>query len=130
MEKRLAKDMSAAASNSRLAAFALFSCVSALAVFLASCASLGEPIERKPPVPSLIRDLSAEQSGNDVVLSFTVPKDSVDRRALAEPPAIEIYRTVHSTPPSPPALLVTMPSAVVAGSSVQGRLRYVVSLTS
>jgi hypothetical protein len=130
MEKRLSKDMSAAASSSRLAAFALFFCVSALAVFLASCASLGEPIERKPPIPSPIRDLSAEQSGNDVVLSFTVPKDSVDRRALAEPPAIEIYRTVHSTPPSPPALLVTMPSAVVASSSVQGRLRYVVSLTS
>ena len=103
-----------------------------LFVSIGGCASPGEPIERKPPVPTPINDLSAEQSGNSVVLTFTLPRDTVDRRILKEPPDVEIYRSIEggnpssaSTPQSAsPSLLVTIPSAMVAHYSVQGHLRY------
>src|SRR5277367_3665725 len=56
------------------------------------CASPGEPLERKPPAPTAVTDLAAEQSGNDVLLTFTLPKETVDHRALDQAPVIEIYR--------------------------------------
>jgi hypothetical protein len=51
-------------------------------VWLVSCAAPGEPIERKPQVPTAITDLAAQQQGNDVILTFTLPKDTVDHRPL------------------------------------------------
>ena len=62
-----------------------------LSIFLAGCASPGEPTERKPPVPQAVTDLSAEQSGNEVILTFTLPDETVDARQLEQLPAIEIY---------------------------------------
>lgn len=78
----------------------------------AGCASPGEPVERKPPTPLAINDLAAEQTGNTVVLTFTVPKETVDRNPLADPPAVEIYRAIHASGASAsqapaPALLVS-----------------------
>ena len=61
-------------------------------LLLAGCASPGEPIERKPQVPAPIADLSAEQQGNSVVLSFTLPVETAERRPLKQTPAVEIYR--------------------------------------
>ena len=101
---------------------------------LNGCASLGEPSERKPPVPAAIRDLSAEQSGNEVTLSFTAPTETVEHRKLAESPTLQIYRSTKTSPPAgtlaQPALLATIPSAVVASSTAQGRFRYVLPLTA
>src|SRR5579862_4546462 len=65
---------------------------------LGGCASLGQPTGRKVSLPQPIRDLSAEQFGNDVILSFTVPVQTVDRRRLPLTPTIEIYRSVHAAP--------------------------------
>jgi hypothetical protein len=99
---------------------------------LGGCGSPGEPIERKPPVPAAISDLSAEQAGNTVVLTFTLPRESLDHRILKEPPDIEIYRGFSGRSPAnttaaqaaTPSLLVTIPSAMVAHYSEQGRIRY------
>jgi hypothetical protein len=102
-------------------------------VALGGCASLGEPTERKPPVPAAIRDLTAEQAGNEVTLAFTVPTQTVEHRKLAESPTIEIYRATKEPPAGPaaePSLLATIASAVVSSSAAQGRFRYVVSLTA
>ncbi|HXA57327.1 MAG TPA: fibronectin type III domain-containing protein [Candidatus Acidoferrum sp.] len=101
----------------------------------AGCASPGEPVERKPPTPLAINDLAAEQTGNTVVLTFTVPKETVDRNPLADPPAVEIYRAIHASGASAsqapaPALLVTIPSAMVGTYTAAGRLRYIDSLTA
>jgi hypothetical protein len=106
-----------------------------MSVVLVGCASPGEPVERKPPIPLAVTDLAAEQSGNTVVLMFTVPKETVDRSPLPDPPAVEIYRAIHaagaSTSQSPaPALLVTIPSAMVGTYTAGGRLRYVDMLTA
>jgi|HubBroStandDraft_6_1064221.scaffolds.fasta_scaffold00127_7 hypothetical protein len=112
------------------------------ASFCAGCASPGEPLERKALVPEAIKDLAAAQHGNTVVLTFTLPKESVERRPLKDPLTIEIYRSFESakaaatsnTPGgatgSPPALHVTIPSAMVDRYSERGIVRYEDPLTA
>ena len=105
-------------------------------LLLGGCAAPGEPIERRPPVPQAITDLAAEQSGNDVILTFTLPKETVDQRNLKQAPAIEIYRDFQeagavrasAARPAAPPLLVTIPSALTNRFIVQGRVRYADSL--
>jgi hypothetical protein len=114
-----------------LLAFA-FSC------FLAGCAAPSEPVERKPSVPAAVADLTAAQLGNNVILTFTVPKETVDRRLLKQPPAVEIYRAVRpATPITPhtrvldvaPKLVATIPSDMVGHYTADGRFRYLDALT-
>ena len=106
------------------------------AVFSAGCASPGEPLERKALVPLAITDLAAAQQGDTVVLTFSLPKESVEHRALKDSPAIEIYRSfspsqsvgstnasVQQTPTSP-VLSVTIPAAVADSYSDRGFVRY------
>ena len=57
------------------------------------CAAPGDPIARHPVVPSTVTDLAARQYGNAFALTFSLPTRSLDREALPERPAIEIYRT-------------------------------------
>jgi hypothetical protein len=99
---------------------------------LIGCASPGEPIERKPPVPQAVTDLAAARSGNDVILTFTLPTETVDRRPLDELPGIEIYRSFESAPtggnpsqaPAHLTLLATIPSAVTNQYTDRGHVRY------
>ena len=104
---------------------------------VAGCASPGEPVERRSPIPTTITDLSAEQSGNDIVLICTIPRQTVDEKLLEEPPAFEIYRAIHpmangsaTGPGATLALLVTIPSAMVSTYTIGDRFRYVDSLTA
>jgi len=103
-------------------------------IWLVSCAAPGEPIERKPQVPTAITDLAAQQQGNDVILTFTLPKDTVDHRPLKKTPAIEIYRGFN--PPAatvaqePLFLILTIPPAMVANYSEKNRIRVINSLDS
>jgi hypothetical protein len=61
---------------------------------VAGCAAPGDPSPRHPVVPVAVTDLAARQYGNAIDLTFTLPARSVNREALAESPAIEIYRSV------------------------------------
>jgi hypothetical protein len=117
----------------------LYSIVSifVLSLFMGGCAAPGEPIERKPQVPTAVADLAATQSGNTVVLTFTLPKDTVDHHPLKEPPAVEIYRavrpTLSATPNTPgldvtPKLVATIPSEMIGHYSDQGHFRYLDAL--
>jgi len=106
------------------------------------CASPGEPLEREPPMPAAVTDLAAVQSGNDVVLTFTLPNETVDHRELKRTPAVEIYRAFESVPASSatsahvtaaavsPTLLVTIPPAMVDQYAVHGQVRYADSITA
>lgn len=114
--------------------------VFAFALLAAGCAAPGEPIERKPRAPTPVADLAATQHGDDVILGFTLPKESVDRRPLQQPPTIEIYRDFAPVPagtanasaapsaPANPTLLVTIPSAMVDQYDDRGHIRYLDSL--
>jgi hypothetical protein len=98
-------------------------------VLVSGCASPGEPIARRPPTPAAITDLAAQQSGNNVVLTFTLPRETIDQRPLKELPTIEIWRSfITSSPAAPrgaPSLLITIPSAMVSNYAEQSRIRYV-----
>jgi hypothetical protein len=95
---------------------------------LTGCAAPGEPYERKPPTPMAVTDLSAAQAGNDVVLTFTLPQQAVDRRPLDQLPSVEIYRDFQAPgqarPSAHPALLVTVPAAMVENYVQQGHFRF------
>lgn len=105
-------------------------------IWLVSCAAPGEPIERKPQVPTAITDLAARQQGNDVILTFTLPKDTVEHRPLKRTPAIEIYRgfdpaaTASTAAHEPLFLVLTIPPALVSNYSQKDHVRIVNPLDS
>jgi hypothetical protein len=64
-----------------------------LVLFVASgCGAPGEPLPPSPPIPQAIRDLTAQQAGDAVLLTFTMPKKSVRGESLKEAPTLEILR--------------------------------------
>lgn len=104
------------------------SAILAISIAVAGCAAPSEPTERKPPVPQAVTDLSATQTANSVVLTFTLPTETVDRRPLKEMPAIEIYRGLGGSEADSGThmiLLATIPSAAVNQYVAQGQARYV-----
>jgi hypothetical protein len=139
MENRKAAGPTQFAQSSRVPPLIfhfLFS-IFGIALFLAGCGAPGEPVERKAPIPTAINDLAATQQGDNVILTFTFPKESVEGRELKQPPAIEIFRDFQTVPasstsaapsaavPKAPTLLVTIPSAMVAQYDTQRQIRYV-----
>lgn len=104
------------------APFPIFPLLFSILLILGGCASPGEPIARRAPVPAPITDLSVSRSGNSAVLTFSLPRETVERRLLKRTPDIEIYRGFSAASPQPPAApalpaaskerLDTMPSAV------------------
>lgn len=118
--------------SSRISVFHFLFSIFASAVLLAGCGAPGEPVERKAPTPTAVNDLAATQQGDIVILTFTLPKNSVESRELKQPPAIEIFRDFQTVPPSStpssssaaPTLLVTVPSAMVDQYDTRGQIRY------
>ena len=102
-------------------------------LLLAGCGAPGQPQPRRPPVPAGLTDLSAQQLGDGVVLAFSLPKETVDRRPLPQTPTVEILRAVSpegGTPKQSEARLVlTIPSALVAGYVVGGRFQFTAPVT-
>jgi hypothetical protein len=56
-------------------------------LLLGGCAAPGEPVERKPVAPAAIADLAVRQLGNDVILTFTLPKKTAEQRPLKQTPS-------------------------------------------
>jgi len=70
-----------------------FEVSSVLLIFLLfGCGAPGEPTPPSPPVPVAVTDLAAQQAGDAVQLTFTLPTKTVAGERLAEDPAIEILR--------------------------------------
>ena len=135
--RELARGAAANEKSPLVPVFCLLFSASLLSTFSGGCAAPSEPIERKPPVPTAVTDLAAAQSGNDVTLTFTLPKEAVDRRPLKQPPAVEIYRAVRPAPlatpgaravDATPKLVATIPSEMVGHYTEDGRLRYLDAL--
>src|SRR5882762_7235412 len=64
-----------------------------LFLLLASgCGAPGEPTPPSPPIPVAVSDLAAQQIGDAVQLTFSMPPKTTAGERLAETPAIEILR--------------------------------------
>jgi hypothetical protein len=109
--------------------------------FLVGCGAPGEPAERKSPVPVAVTDLAAAQQGDDVILTFTLPKESVEHKPLKQSPAVEIFRafepaTASANPAAPitrssnAELIVTIPPEMVDHFANRGVFRYVDTLSA
>lgn len=101
-----------------------------MVLVVAGCGAPAEPALRHVPVPENVPDLSVQQSGNDVILTFTVPKDTVWHEPLEHPPGVEIYREFSSAadaakPAAPTVLRTTIPGAMTAPYLQDGKMRFV-----
>jgi hypothetical protein len=65
---------------------------SGVTLVLIGCGAPGEPTPPSPPVPAVVSDLSAQQAGDAVQLTFTLPNKTISGEKLSEPPAVEIFR--------------------------------------
>jgi hypothetical protein len=92
------------------------------------CAAPGEPTPPRPPVPETIADLAVRQAGEGVVLTFTLPRKTVEGQPLAEPPAVEIYRGFFPAGAGPSKLttrlVYTIPSALVDTYLTEGHVKF------
>lgn len=136
MEKQNSKRSSRAATTGaarHAAAFNFLIPIFACCLMLSGCGSPGQPTARHAPVPQTVSDLTAAQSGNDVILRFALPTETVDGQPLQRPPTVEIFRNFEPWrgaaqsrpgPPANPALLVTIPGPLVDRYATRGRFRY------
>jgi hypothetical protein len=100
----------------------IFACAS-------GCGAPGEPVPPSPPVPQAIGDLTAKQSGDGVLLTFTMPTKSTLAERLPQTPAFEVLRGSLRTDgtPDPKSFRVvdTVPGALVSRYTQSGRVQFV-----
>src|SRR5260370_10958078 len=109
--------------------FPIFHFFFSIFLFSAGCGAPGEPVPPSPPVPVAIKDLAAQQAGDGVELSFTLPSNSIAGEKLPGPPAVEILR--GSVKPDGSAdgksfrVVYTIPGALVENYRADGRVRFI-----
>jgi hypothetical protein len=94
----------------------------------AGCGAPGEPVAPSPPVAAPISDLSGQQAGDGVQLTFTMPTRSLRGEHLVAPPAVEILRGTNKQDGSPDLkslrLVGTVPAAVVENYSIDDKFQF------
>src|SRR5712692_1193029 len=107
--------------------FSIFHFLFSIFLFSAGCGAPGDPVPRSPPVPAAIKDLAADQAGDGVQLSFTLPSSSISGEKLPAPPAVEILRGAVKSDGSADAksfrVVYTIPGALVENYRADGRVR-------
>src|SRR5882724_10320851 len=113
--------------------FSVFHFLFSIFFLSAGCGAPGEPVPPSPPVPAAITDLAARQLGDGVLLSFTLPTNSVSGTRLPEPPAVEILRgmTRRDGTPDPKSFRAvdTIPSTLVTAYVTQKRMEFIDTLS-
>lgn len=100
-----------------------------LVLFVASgCGAPGEPLPPSPPIPTAISDLTAQQAGDAVLLTFTMPKKSVRGESLKEVPTLEVLRgslKADGTPePKSFRVVDTVPGSLIGNYVQQGKVEF------
>jgi len=98
-------------------------------LFAAGCGVPGEPVPPSPPIPTAVKDLTAKQLGDGVMLSFTLPNKSTLGERLTQTPTMEVYRG-RLQPDGTPDMrsfrqVDTVPGAVLSGYLKQGMVEFV-----
>ncbi len=94
----------------------------------AGCGAPGEPLPPSPPIPVAINDLTAQQMGDTVLLTFTMPRKSVRGERLKEVPALEVLRGSLKTDGTSDAksfrVVDTVPGSLVTNYTQQGKVEF------
>lgn len=109
--------------------FPIFHFLFSVFFLAAGCGAPGDPTPPSPPVPAAITDLTSQQAGDGVQLSFTLPARSISGDKLTLPPAVEILRGVLKPDGSPDSksfrVVYTIPGALVGDYHSDGRMRFI-----
>ncbi len=99
-----------------------------LSFWLVGCGAPGDPVPPTPPIPTAITDLTVAQSGDAVLLNFTMPKKSVVGDTLTEVPTMEILRgtlLADGTPDEKSFRVVdTVPGAMMASYTQRSTVHF------
>ncbi len=108
----------------------------AMLLALSGCGTPGDPQPPRPPIPAVVTDLAARQVGDSVVLTFTLPKQTVEGEKLEALPDVEIFRAFVPAGGQAPRIVAgqavratlaqvyTIPSAVVDTYLTEDRIRF------
>src|SRR5271157_5771582 len=92
------------------------------------CGAPGEPLPPSPPIPTAIGDLTAQQAGDAVLLTFTMPKKSVRGESLKEVPTLEVLRGNLKADGTPDAksfrVVDTVPGSLIGNYLQQGKVEF------
>jgi len=101
---------------------------SAVTLVLIGCGAPGEPTPPSPPVPVAVTDLSSQQAGDAVQLTFTLPGKTITGDKLAEPPAVEILRGALKPDGAPDnnsfRVVYTIPGSLIDNYTAEGHVRF------
>ena len=93
------------------------------------CGAPGEPVPPSPPVPVAVTNLDANQAGDGVELSFTLPAKTVSGDQLAAPPAVEFSRAAARPDGSPDKksfhIVYTIPGSLVGNYVSNGHVKFI-----
>lgn len=99
-----------------------------LSALLTGCGAPGEPTPPSPPIPVAISDLAAQQSGDAVQLTFTLPAKAITGDRLTSPPQIEILRETLPASGLPDAksfrVVDTVPGSLTLNYISGGQIRF------
>jgi hypothetical protein len=102
----------------------IFSCL----LLAAGCGAPGLPTPPSPPIPTAVTDLTARQSGDGALLSFTLPGKTITGKRLAESPACEIFRGTLKPDGSADVksfhMVYAIPSAMVANYVIEKHVEF------
>lgn len=108
--------------------FSLFAPLLLALCMATGCGAPGEPLPPSPPIPVAITDLTAQQAGDAVLLTFTMPKKSVRGERLKEVPALEVLRGSLKADGTPDAksfrVVDTVPGALLTNYTQQGKVEF------
>lgn len=98
-------------------------------LFAGGCGAPGEPTPPSPPIPAAVTDLSAQQAGDGVQLTFTLPANTVAGDRLTSPPAVEFVRGTSKPDGSPNLksfrVVYTIPGSLVDNYASKGHLKFI-----
>lgn len=93
-----------------------------------ACGVPGDPVPPSPPIPTAVSDLAAQQLGDAVLLTFTLPNKSTGDERLTQTPTLEVSRGSlrPDGKPDPKSfhLVDTVPGSLLSSYVQQGKVEF------